>query len=590
MATHNQIQAEANKINAQVKNAEIAQRRQAANAAQRETNRSNREREHLTRRGQNVQALMSGLNTVGGALNTGVNIAKLIGSANDPSWYNKDAQLVKDVAQISFNTPARSVFELGTHLVTAEPSAVTVAKGVIPLGTQLLFTPTIGFSVGESSVANVAAKNIYSYIRYANSGSANYEPNDLMIYLLAMDSLYTAYAWGIRTYSIITHADRYNGYMPVDLAKLAGCRVDDSSASDWFTQIANVRAYLNMLRVRIGAFNVPSNFPYFNRHIWMCTNIFRDMNIRRSSYHLFAPRRVYKYTGDTIKYLQSVDFVTGVGANTIGMTFESYKQLVNSLLDALISDEDIGIIGGDILKAYGEGNMFTLAPIPEEFDVGYTYSEEVLSQIASATITPLMANTVNIGQSAAGLIISGTIGSDGRVDTPGFTVDINNMLGGSGTEYVITLGGLVNILKDSPTPDDIMVATRLMVNYSGTQRDAIKVVDCGSEIIEKVAIGYRSPDSSVFYDSPMDGNDYISSSAGSTRYVGMLTQLSLLAKLDWAPCLNVWTNVTGSKPSLTYTSRDYGNVAYISENTLANMHYVAILSEMAVPDIGTKTR
>lgn len=72
------------------------------------------------------------------------------------------------------------------------------------------FVPSIGRTSGESSPANVASKNIYSFVRFANSGRTNYEATDLMMFLLAMDNAYMYAGYLIRIYGIIMKNDPSN--------------------------------------------------------------------------------------------------------------------------------------------------------------------------------------------------------------------------------------------------------------------------------------------------------------------------------------------------------------------------------------------
>lgn len=284
----------------QIRYAEIKEAKRSNKAKERETNRSNLARETETarsnraqesnvRRGQNIKAATD---LIGAASGTAT---KLMGVANDPSWYNKDPQLVKDVASISFNTPiGRDIGDVVT-IAPATGGAIATPKRVVPGIMSLKYIITPGMTDGSvSDSVNIAARNIYSYVRYANSGASNYEPVDLMMYLLAMDSLYTLYAWGVRAYAIMNYADRYSGYYPTALMNAIGAKYDGAK-DDWTPNISNLRSFINQFGVKISAFNVPANFPYFSRHIWMVSNIFKDMDIRRSQVYAFTPAYIYQY-------------------------------------------------------------------------------------------------------------------------------------------------------------------------------------------------------------------------------------------------------------------------------------------------------
>ena len=53
----------------------------------------------------------------------------------------------------------------------------------------------------------------------------------------------------------------------------------------------------------------------------------------------------------------------------------------------MLSDTDIGVISADILRAYGS-ELLVSTPVPLDYAVPFTYSEEVLQQIRNLSILP----------------------------------------------------------------------------------------------------------------------------------------------------------------------------------------------------------
>jgi len=145
------------------------------------------------------------------------------------------------------------------------------------------------------------------------------------------------------------------------------------------------------------------------------------------------------------------------------------------MLDALILSEDIGIISGDILKAYGANNLYTMQPIDSIVDLPVVYSPEVLTQINSATMCGQIGADsdslmrFNITQDTkTGRIYQGYL-RDGETKPryPRFRFDARS--GGSVTDIqllnrVNVTDRVVNIQKQDVSPDDVMVATRLQVS------------------------------------------------------------------------------------------------------------------------------
>lgn len=165
----------------------------------------------------------------------------------------------------------------------------------------------------------------------------------------------------------------------------------------------------------------------------------------------------------------------------------------NTIIASLQTSEDIGTMSGDILKAFGENAMFKLESIAEDFSVTPIYSQEVLSQINSAKIYRADSTDVNvpltrlnISQTSDGIIFQGYIDNvkslsrskytnrraykasalpkfaDAKILYPQFEIlrreeSIVQVTSAPNASY-----STINMYKDLPTPDDNMVATRLM--------------------------------------------------------------------------------------------------------------------------------
>lgn len=90
---------------------------------------------------------------------------------NDVSWYAKNQQMLTDAASFSYNSPLGNPVPY-KDLLSEVPNTV-VNDGAVPGVAALQFIPCIGISTNSISPANIAANNIYSYVRYMNSGAKN---------------------------------------------------------------------------------------------------------------------------------------------------------------------------------------------------------------------------------------------------------------------------------------------------------------------------------------------------------------------------------------------------------------------------------
>lgn len=532
-----------------------------------EIERANREQEKLRREDQRIQKVATTGKIVNDAFGNLVGGAKAIGTfANDPSWYNLNKQLVADAASLSYHTPLATTMSstlIGTNTANPRISAVCLKVQLSPgIGGYDLSGGPSAASIYNSSV-RVAAQNLYAWVRHANSGASNYEASDLMMYLLAMDSAYAMYAWGRSIYRMANSATSYNFTWLEDIAAATAVNL-----TDFRSNLANMRTFLNLCATRLNALSVPNNLSYFNRHIWMFSNIFKDSEVDRCSYYVFFPnsRGVYVPAQSRINYYALPNL----------LNFQQYVGMMNEIINVLMSDEDIGIISGDIRKAYGSSSLFTIENTPVDDYVEPFYSEEVLTQISGATLCgELNEGSFDICQTYNGYIYQGTYTDSTSLPT---LTQLYPIVSTAGTSAYQHLGWVVNMYSNDPSPDDNMVATRLMAQVASTTIDHTTfrlVTLAGSEFITTaVVVGYI---------------------AGNTRYTFTVTDFkdydanlsSLLPQSDWFPQF-IYNVDVSSASTFSYYVSDLSNYAVISAEQLRNMHNVALMSLFAIPSNGLK--
>lgn len=577
--THNQIshaqnveQQRANRSKERLTQKDLTERTRANRAAEKQ-----KKSELDWKKGQYF--IDKGLNTVDNAMksksiNLG-NLMSVLSKANDPAWYNYDKQLLNDVAKISFDQP------LGTPVpnnTTVNPTSATNKEYMnIPGIMGLPYYATIG----TNDVSLAAAKAIYSYVRHANSGSANYESGDLMLYLIAVDSVYSMIAWGARMYSFMVHSDNFNRYTWQAIFKAAtGYNdSDDWEALAWQSDIAQFRAGLNRCISLANSLNVPNIMSMYDRHAWLNSNVFKDADIRRASLYIFAPEVVYSYEA-TRGYLNPLRFY---GNSNIMATPNLFITQLSNIISLLLADEDIGIMSGDILKAYGGDKLYRVQQIPEGFEIPFVYSQEVLNQIASATVAPggIYLGSVGIGQHN-GFPTQGVISDSNVTGVYDITPNTAFQFGTDASAAVInaeSTTALINLGWDDPTPDDVMVCTRLTASYS-----TVRMTSYGTEFIGEVVItSITTPQDMTPNSNPYPMSSFYGIYRPSRTSTDTLNYVKY-SKFDWAPYLTIF-DTTGSTASVVNYGvlGDVSNFATVSQRVLNSMHYVAVMSEMGVP-------
>lgn len=452
---------------------------------------------------------------------------------NDPMWYAVNEQLLKDVGSYSFTWP------LGDRLPYSNDEIYgnNAIPGIFAIYTN--FTP--GVAVNQNSPVNTAARNIYSYVRHANSGHANYDAPDLMLYLLAMDSIYAFHSFLKRVYgvaSVFTYENRY-----LNEALLRAMRVNPQSVR---SNLADLRAFINLYAVKIGSLCIPNSMPFMARHMWMYQNYYVDSDTPKAQIYLYTPNMFFRYgldsTGKGMLYNDSFSRENDAEWNVDDLIQYGYQ-----LIDAVLASEDMNIMSGDILKAFGADGVYKSYGIEETYQVLPTYSPEVQSQIENLTAlgnvvrsqTP--ENPVSNGESTCNVyqvMVPSSDGVDSYLYTnPNFTfiTELRTAVDPANTvkQYFDVMESamqnllkawsnerMINMHKTDVTPSDVMVATRLCntATLADSENLQLNSTTLGSDYVTHCAIYW-----------------YAYNPTTQTRALSQITGISqMLALGEWA--------------------------------------------------------
>lgn len=494
---------------------------------------------------------------------------------NDPAWYVANGQLLKDFASLSFNNAlgGKSTIEFHEYDATYEQNDFTyVAPGVMSIFTA----PSFGISEDGSSALNLAAKNFYTWIRHQNSGHANYDSPDLMLYFGAMDSIYSLLASMIRAYGTARAFSQTNRYVGDMYLQAMGY-----NANDLRNNIADFRGYINMVISKISAFCTPVTMAMFKRHFWMYSGIYRDEDVIKSQAYMYVPSILWEYSemegAGRLNAILAYGAITETGLALSTKTVSQVRSLMDSLLAKVVSSEDINIMSGDILKAYGRENLWTLSIIPEDYVVFPVYSEEVLDQIHNTTFAGRMpVSTLDLTTDPAvsldrlGVIQDPEVGDGALYSVPQF-------------KNVAQLGydAVIDMHKEEPTPEDVIVASRNIltakVNKIGeTSNSVAQLTGCGSDICLYALIGTLNSLGTGLDSTTVYGNQNGYSNA-------ILTKLSVFNKYPHYITVDQASHAAG-------ISGELDNYTVVSHEDIQRMHDTALLSLLGVPFYGTGSK
>lgn len=365
--TRNQIDAKRVKEEARANKAREAEAQRSNIAREsyekdrtKETGRHNRQQERLGKAGILKDLTIPLINTAGQGLKGLIGAA----AAQHPSWYDKYPELATGVGRYPFDLPVAANVKTN---INVNLKGHSMSEGYLLVNN---YQPVYGKgdTVGVSMLTT-AAKKIYSNIRHANSGSSNYEYQDLMLNLMAIDGIYSMIAWLTRLYGVATYYQAQNRMIPKSLFDVYGVE-----ESDVLNNIGPMYNAINMLINKASMFVQPGDMAITLRHMWLNSVILANPERPYAEMYMHNPKSFPVF---------EIDSESGAGKIVYRFapsgTIQKLIDFVNETIDNLSAMEDSGIMAGDILKAYGD-NVFKLGPIALDYKTPISTDADALEQ------------------------------------------------------------------------------------------------------------------------------------------------------------------------------------------------------------------
>lgn len=500
-------------------------------------------------------------------------------NCNDPAWYAQNETLLKDSASFAFANFTGASYALdpsniySKRLGSQAISFASLTKRAVPGFMSIKLAPTVGVSKNNLSAVNIAARNLYTFVRHQNSGHTNYDSPNLMMYILAANSAYSYYSWLMRTYGIAMYYSVFNRYLPKTLVEGIGIDYEDLIAN-----LANYRFRMNRAASKLATFCVPATMSYTARTIWIYSRIFADSPNPKAQLYLYNPEYFWRYD-------ESSNTLVAVGLDgdfDSVQTFGKHLSNLESMINAISESEDFNIMSGDILKAFGADKLVKLPLLDDSYQIAPVFDREVLDQIQNTTFMGRVSN-VNIAENYD----TGALMFDPVFTTPRGTIGYQ-------------LNKMYTTAMDRTDPASVMVGSRLSNIASdeevGAHSTAVRLDYAGSEVATRFRITQN------MYNSMNDtwGATYIEGysnmavldtpDADNPRTVADIMHMQeALSAFDYHPLVNFW-QVHGTGSAIKYygfgTSLDVDWYAVLNITDLQKMHDTAIISEFNVPAMG----
>ena len=504
-------------------------------------------------------------------------------SYNDDAWYNWNPQLVIDTCNLSLMVRAGEVYDLEKNV---GDQVHQVGKLNTPGIMRFTWMPSLGtWNYDDDSAAVIAFRNMYSYIRHANSGHANYDPEDLFNYITAIDSLYSFRAMMLRAYGAAKLYSSMNRYIGDSLLRVMGFNADDLRRN-----LAQFKWFINDMTTKLQTLYIPNQFAALQRHMWLNSNVFLDAESPRAQLNVFVPKGFAVWQegtdAETPGRFGWIDWIPNNAELFHEATAAECYDLFNTMWNNIIGSEDLGIINGDILKAYGSGFLIPTT-ITSDWTWSPVYEPRVMLQMHNATLCGQVAFFEDATMSAEATGIAW--GYNPQIMPFASTSHINGGLVKNNflfkTEDSIT-HSIVMDFPNTPDPAEVMYATRLCV--IGTDRKIgqetyYEPFFSGSDVV-CVATVYLLKSNTP----PHDFSEGYYRHEYRTTFVDVSNYNATVLKqtVYWNAVLDNFAmapKITVGYGGAFVSTGDVLNIAQVDGPTLTRIHRTAMLSLYGVP-------
>lgn len=495
---------------------------------------------------------------------------------NDLSWYNRNPILLQATANLPFPYRPGMNVPLGVYTNTnVSPVQSSVVKYAVPGAMVINWIPTVGWSDSATSPASIVARELYGKVREAFSGTLSVDAPDLVIYLVALDSVFSYIGALKRVYRIINTYSPNNYVVPDTLLSAMG--LSNNLILDIKGNRTKFWGQINELIAMTRKFKCPAVFDYFNRHYWLNDNVYIDQPMASGQFIAFVQKQYYKFALlDTPDKVQAGGCeLTDSALGTASVT-DLLFAFGRSLIDALASSEDAYTISGYLARAFEGQPQFIVDDLQQDEMFEPVYVPEVLPQIENArSYNP----TLSGGATLTGNNIIQDPNKNSIICMPTLNLPVTTAL--NKTYHNMenwVLNPMLNIRSQAPSAAEITIASRMCnaCRYLGTTASkSLFQIMCASEIVSSIVVTFNTSST-----TPIPQHLVLTN--GTSMNLNTIQSLIMLSNYDWHPMVQIF----GSTDTEMHDVLDYGNIlgdvtnlTTISLQNLENLHRVCLYSE-----------
>lgn len=475
---------------------------------------------------------------------------------NDFAWYNANPNLTEAAARIPF--PYRP----GMNVPYKNSQGYNI-PGVL----RMQWCPTVGRSASATDPASIAAKEIYAKVRAAYSGRLYADPPDFVIYLLALDSIFSYIGSLKRIYRILNAYSPDNYQTPDALLQAMG--IVGQTLQNYRRDKVQFWQYINTLIDMTKKFHCPAVFSVFNRHYWLNDNVYTDDAMANSQFYIFQQKSVLKFTVAGEPAIGQLVPVNASWGTTPADAYEFGRTLINALADS----EDAYTISGYLTRAFEGYPEFSVDQLGQFEEFIPVYVPEVLQQIenfegidayrlSGSSLDTVIASTAVTQNPGTNAIIS-------QPCAPQWTTEAHNTY--------------LSIRSPQPNVIDVVESTRFTayVDPLTEVQTGYNAVDCGTEL--PLGLSFFSTNNYVMFGKSFSFLQHNSITLTAQNYFGemdgrFVLMAYVLSGFDWAPKMLLEVTKTGTGTDLLM-NWDIHNTTSLSPSQLEQLHRICLYSE-----------
>lgn len=488
---------------------------------------------------------------------------------NDPSWYAQTPELMRLAANIPFSQAAGTAFDLGQYNDATDPSVQLVdTELTIPGILTMSLIPMPSQADAANAPLNIAATSLFSFVRHANSGTPMYNSPDLMLYCIAMGQVYSYINFLQRIYGSMNLYANMNRYLPRAIVQAQGVNYDSI-----LQNLPNFKYGIDTLIHKAASLACPAAMTYFQRVSFLFSGIYAEGESIKDQLYMYVPQGFMQYNETADEQGGSLQYLPFMAANGVPTTPYTYQALIeygNKLLDPIISSEDMNIMSGDILKAFGSNGILTLQTLPDVYIVQPVTDLTVLEQFQNANWISQLPTTMTITQSQKGL--AGNLRSKAIFPFEPFVAGVLN--GDKPLTTILTV----------PEAGDVMERTRLMLTGSATATSI--EVNMATEIPVFLNCWYTDPATKSIFSLTVGETLHVGSATPNATLISALNVHCMMENFKFHPALYYYTS-EGENSKLMNIALDFDNYAVVGYNDLRRINEAALLSMFNVNAVAT---